>query len=319
MKLQFGKANDSIGLPHWALGTSEPVRVLLIDDDDDEAVLIRSMLAKIHDIRYELDWVATFGDGVEAIERNKHDAYLVDERIGVMSGTELVREAREAGSVAALVMLTGEGERSTDVGAMKAGATAFLTKGQIDVARLDQTLRYAINHSLAITALVRSQNRVAGLEELGEILVDNGPSSDAMAIIVDMIVERFGFPRVAIYLANTEGDAMQLAGQRGHERPVRNLRFSDSGVQRVTSGRKPMFVPSLSSEGNMGGADREVATELCVPLMVAGGVVGLLNIASLVATPIGEEDFAVVRLIADRLAAALALVHERGFAEAQLR
>jgi FixJ family two-component response regulator len=320
MKLQFGKAaNDSIGLPSWALGTSEPVRVLLIDDDDEEASLTKSMLAKVHDIRYELEWVSTFGDGLAAIGRNQHDAYLVDENLGILSGTELVREAREAGSLAALVMMTGQGQRSTDVGAMKAGATSFLTKGQTDVARLDQTLRYAINHSRALAALDRSQNRVAGLEELGQILVDNGPRPEVMARIVEMIAERFGFPRVAIYLANAEGDALELAGQRGHERPVRNLRLSDSGVQRVTSARKPMFVPSLSSEGDLGGADHGVATELAVPLLVAGQVVGLLNIASLVATPIGEEDFAAARLIADRLAAALALVHERRFAEVQLR
>jgi hypothetical protein len=140
-----------------------------------------------------------------------------------------------------------------------------------------------------------------------------------MARIVDLIVERFGFQRVAIYLSNADGDAMELAGQRGYQHPVRHLRASDSGVQRVTSARKPMFVPSLSSDRDLGGAGSEVATELSAPLMVGGEVAGLLNVASLVATPIGEEDFASVRLIADRLAAALALVHERAFTEAQLR
>jgi FixJ family two-component response regulator len=319
MKLQFGKANGSIGLPSWALGTSEPVRILLVDDDDDEASLTRSMLDKVRDIRYELDWVSTFGEGRDAIAQDRHDAYLIDERIGIMSGTELVREVRKSGSQAALIMLTGEGQRSTDITAMKAGATAFLTKGQTDVARLDQTLRYAINHSLALTALDQSQNRVAGLEELGQILVDNGPRPDVMARIVDMIVERFGFPRVAIYLANPDRNVLELAAQRGHERPIRDLHLSDSGVQRVTNAHRPLFVPTLSSEGDMGGADPDVATELSVPLLVAGKVAGLLNIASLVASPIGEQDFAAVRLIADRLVAALALVHERTFAELQLR
>lgn len=319
MKLPFGQAKDSIGLAVWALGTSEPVRVLLIDDDDDEAALTRSMLSRVHDIHYELDWVSTFGEGLTAIGRNAHDAYLIDQQLGGLSGTDLVREAREAGSLAALVMMTGQGQRATDVAAMQAGATDFLTKGQTDVARLDRTLRYAITHVAALTALELSRSRVSGLEELGQILVDNGPRPEVMARIVDLIVERFAFPRVAIYLANADGDVMELAGQRGNDHPVQTLNLSDSGVERVTRARKPMFVPSLSSDLDKGAADSDVATELSVPLMVAGEVAGLLNIASLVAAPIGEEDFAAIRLIADRLAAALALVHERSFAEAQLR
>jgi FixJ family two-component response regulator len=317
VKIPFGHANDSIGLPIWAMGTSEPVRVLLIDDDNDEAALTRSLLARVHDVRYELDWVSTFSEGLASIGRNQHHAYLIDQQLGGMSGTDLVREAREAGSLAALIMMTGQGHRATDVAAMKAGATDFLTKGQVDIARLDRTLRYAITHAAAISAIEASSNRVSGLEELGHILVENGPSPATMARVVDLIVERFGFARVAIYLA--DGDVMELAGQRGHERPVRSLSRFDAGVERVERGRKPMFVPSLSSERDLEGADTTVATELSVPLMVAGEAAGLLNIASPVATPIGEEDFAAIRLVADRLTAALAIVHERIVAEAQLR
>jgi FixJ family two-component response regulator len=317
MKLSFGQSRDSIGLPIWALGTSEPVRILLIDDDDDEAALTQSMLSRVHDIKYELDWVSTFSEGLASIGRNQHDAYLIDQQLGGMSGTDLVREAREAGSLAALIMMTGQGQRAVDVAAMKAGATDFLMKGQIDIARLDRTLRYAITHAAALSAIETSRNRVAGLEELGYILVENGPTPATMARIVDLIVERFGFPRVAIYLA--EGDVMELAAQRGHERPVRTLSRFDSGVERVERGRKPMFVPSLSSERELEGADATVATELSSPLMVAGQAAGLLNVASHVAAPIGEEDFATIRLVADRLTAALAIVHERIVAEAQLR
>jgi FixJ family two-component response regulator len=315
MKLPF--TTESIGLPIWALGTSEPVRVLLIDDDDDEATLTRSLLSRVDDVRYELDWVSTFSEGLESIARAEHDAYLIDHNLGGQTGVDLVREARQAGSLAALIMMTGQRQRATDVAAMKAGATDFLMKGRTDAALLDRTLRYAITQTAVTSALEHSRNQMAGLEQLGRLLVDNGPTPETMRLIVELIVERFSLPRVALYLL--DGDLLHLAGQVGYENPVLSLSRTDSSVDRVARARQPVFVPSLSRERDDGTLGTDVATELSVPLIVGGELAGLLNVASMVAHPIGETDVAAIRLVAERLTSALAVVHERHVAEVQLR
>jgi FixJ family two-component response regulator len=311
MKLPF-RSSASSASPIWALGTSAPVRVLLIDDDEDEAKLTRSLLARVTDVPYELDWVATFGEGLTSIARHDHNAYLIDQQLGGRTGTELVREARDAGSLAALIMQTGQRDRSTDLAAMNAGATDFLLKGQTDSALLDRTLRYAIFQAAAVAALEHSRNQMAGLEELGQLLADDGPTPAAVARIVDLIVDRFSLPRVAIYLA--DGEVLRLAGQSGYRNPLSSISRADASVERVARARKPLFIPSLSPE--LGESD--VATELSVPLIVGGEMAGLLNVASLVATPIGEEDFAAIRLVADRLTAALEVVRERNLAQERL-
>jgi CheY-like chemotaxis protein len=316
MKFPFGTGNDSVGQPTWALDRTPPVRVMLIDDDDDEAALIRSQLARVEDVNYELDWVATYAEGLASIERHEHDAYLVDQQLGEQTGTELVREARGTGSLAALIMMTGQRERATDMAAMSAGATDYLMKGRTDTALLDRTLRYAIAQAAALTAVARSRNQIAGLEELGGLLVDNGPRPEVMARIVDLIVERFALPRVAIYLA--DGDELALAGQRGHPYALQRLSRADTMVERVARARQPVFVPSFTHDGGQAGAGRGVATELSVPLLVDGELAGLLNVASLIVAPIGEADYAAIRLVGERLTAALSLVHERATAEVKL-
>ena len=131
------------------------------------------------------------------IGRDEHDAYLIDHELGGRTGIELVREARETGSLAALIMLTGQRDRTTDLAAMNAGATDFLLKGRTDAALLDRTLRYAITQTAVTSALDHSRNQMAGLEELGQLLMDNGPTPEAMSQIVDLIVNRFALPRVA--------------------------------------------------------------------------------------------------------------------------
>jgi FixJ family two-component response regulator len=311
MKLPFRAPTASAG-PIWALGSSEPVRILLIDDDEDEAKLTRTLLAKVTDVPYELDWVPTFREGLDAIARQDHNAYLIDHQLGGRTGTELVQEARDAGSLAALIMQTGQRDRTTDLAAMNAGATDFLLKGRTDAALLDRTLRYAIFQAAAVAALDHSRNQMAGLEELGEMLADNGPTPATVARIVDLIVDRFSLPRVAIYLA--DGEVLRLAGQRGYKNPLSSINRADSSVERVARARKPLFIPSLSPE--LG--DGDVGTELSVPLIVGGEMAGLLNVASLISAPIGEEDFAAIRLVADRLTAALDVVRERNLAQERL-
>ena len=306
MKLPFVDQGQ-IGLPFWAFGTSSPVNVLLVDDDKDEAVLTRSLLARVSDVKYELDWVATYGEGLASIAQNGHDAFLIDHQLGARTGVELVREARAAGSLAALVMLTGHRDRATDVAAMDAGATDFLMKGRTDAALLDRTLRYAMSQSAVMTALRRSHDQVAGLEEIGRILLDEGPTPTVMQHVVDLIADRFFLDRVAIFIA--DGDTLDLAGQYGYEHLQPSLSLSDSSVQRILRARQPIFLPSLSQE--LGASGHAVATELSVPLRVDGEVLGLMTVASFVATPIGEADYAAIRVIGDRLTAALAVTRER--------
>jgi DNA-binding response OmpR family regulator len=317
MKVPFAGSRKANETSAWALGIGKPVRVLLVDDDRDEASLTKSLLARAQDVVYEMDWVPTFREGVAAIARDEHDAYLIDHQLGIRTGVELVQEARDAGSRAALIMLTGQRDRQTDLAAMKAGASDFLLKGHTDAALLDRTLRYAVTQAAVVSALERSREQLDGLEELGRILVDNGPTPAAMARVVDLIADRFELPRVAIYMA--DGETLTLAGQRGYAHPVERLSRGDSSVERVVSARTPIFVPSLSSDTGDGPTRAAVATELSVPLFVAGELAGLLNVASLVAAPIGDEAYAGIRIVADRLTAALASVRETRLADDRLR
>jgi putative methionine-R-sulfoxide reductase with GAF domain len=213
-------------------------------------------------------------------------------------------------------MLTGHRDRATDLAAMDAGATDFLLKGKTDAALLDRTLRYAISQSAMASALERSRNQLAGLEEIGRILVEDGPTPATIARVVDLIVERFFARQIAIYLV--DGDTLQLAGQHGYEHPLQSLSRFDASVDHVVRAHQPVFVPSLSLAPGVRDAGRAVASELSVPLIVAGELAGLLNVASPAAEPIGERDFSAIRLVAERLTAALKIMHEQRTADERL-
>jgi len=137
------------------------VRILLVEDDEDDFVLTRDLLGESRRTRFELDWISTFGEAIEALQRDSHDVALIDYRLGEHDGLELLHFARDLGVTAPLILLTGQGDGDIDLAAMRAGAADYLIKGQIDAPLLERSIRYALEQSRTLQALRESEERYA--------------------------------------------------------------------------------------------------------------------------------------------------------------
>jgi diguanylate cyclase (GGDEF)-like protein len=124
------------------------VKVLLIEDDEDDYLLIKDCLAE-PDIptRYDTDWVNNYQEGLKQIEKGEHDVYLIDHYLGSDSGLDLLKEALQAGCQAPLIIVTGQSAREIDHAALKAGATDYLVKDRLDSQLLERSLRYAVERN----------------------------------------------------------------------------------------------------------------------------------------------------------------------------
>lgn len=125
------------------------VRVLLVDDDEDDYVLTRDWFSEFEGARFELEWVASYEAAIDAIALKAHDVYLLDYRLGERNGLELLREAVAKGSLAPIILLTGQGDHDVDIEAMKAGAADYLEKSQLGAPLLERSIRYAIERKQA--------------------------------------------------------------------------------------------------------------------------------------------------------------------------
>ncbi len=124
--------------------SAAPIRILLVDDDEDDYVETRDAIEEIPGDRYVLDWVPTFQEGLEAVALNQHDICLFDYRLGEQTGLDLLRETAANGRQAPVILLTGQDDREIDLEAMRAGAYDYLIKGRADATLIDRTIRYAI-------------------------------------------------------------------------------------------------------------------------------------------------------------------------------
>jgi two-component system, LuxR family, sensor kinase FixL len=152
-----------------------PVRVLLIDDEESFFILLRRMLAKVPGKKFVTDWAASYDEGLAALRENRHDACLLDYRLGLRTGLELLREANTHGVQAPIIILTGLDDPKVDLEATELGAADFLIKDQLDPVILERVIRYSVQHAAALQALQKSHERFRLLFErsLDAILISD--------------------------------------------------------------------------------------------------------------------------------------------------
>src|SRR5664280_1029421 len=145
--------------------SEEPLRVLLIDDDEDYFVIVRDLLSEAQGFRAELTWLDTYEKGLAALGQTQPDVFVVDYRLGAHSGLEIVAEATARKINTPFILLTGQGDQETAVAAMKAGAVDYLVKGQVNPPLLERSLRHALESS-------RNRHLVRRMVEILEITED---------------------------------------------------------------------------------------------------------------------------------------------------
>lgn len=120
-----------------------PVRVLLVEDDEDDYVLTRDLLAEGFGGRFTIVWASTRTAGLERLTHDQFDVALLDFNLGRENGIDVLREARARGCRTPVIMLTGQDDRATDLDAMHAGAADYLVKGRVTGDMLERAIRYA--------------------------------------------------------------------------------------------------------------------------------------------------------------------------------
>ncbi len=133
----------------------EKIKVLLVDDDEDDYILTKKLLSQVKGRSYEVAWVSTYDAALESIRNNNHDVCLFDYRLSKHTGLELLNEAIAAGCKAPIILLTGQGDHEVDLEAMKAGAADYLNKKEINPQLLERSVRYAIKNKKAEERILR--------------------------------------------------------------------------------------------------------------------------------------------------------------------
>src|SRR4051812_43653784 len=97
------------------------LRVLIIDDDEDDYFLTSQYLQEINSMHVTCNWCFNITDAQARLKADEYDAYFLDYRLGARTGLELLREAIAAGCTKPIILLTGKGTPEIDKAAVESG------------------------------------------------------------------------------------------------------------------------------------------------------------------------------------------------------
>ena len=125
--------------------TQEPLKNIIIEDDDDDAFYIKDLLKEsLGKPAPVIDHFSSIGSSLKKLSPFHYDLALFDYRLGEINGIELLRNFREQGCDIPIILFTGQGDQEVAVEAMKAGATDYITKGKLSIKSVTQSIRYAM-------------------------------------------------------------------------------------------------------------------------------------------------------------------------------
>lgn len=139
-------------LPRYPSG--EHRRVLLVEDDDGDAFLVRELLAEV-DPDVELTVVESVDEVLRRRELERSDCVLLDLNLPGTTGLDGLRAILRDDSTAAVCVLTGLDDEHLGMAAVAAGAQDYLVKGKADGEVLVRAIRYAVERRRAELSLLR--------------------------------------------------------------------------------------------------------------------------------------------------------------------
>ncbi len=122
------------------------MKILIIDDNEDDRLLYRRCLQKD---AYEIYDIVESDDGEKGLQQIQvapPDCVLLDYSLPGYNGIEILKRIRAAQPFVSVVMLTGQGNESIAVTAMHEGAQNYITKSAVTPEAIQRIVRSAVEH-----------------------------------------------------------------------------------------------------------------------------------------------------------------------------
>ena len=181
--------------------------ILIVDDDEDTAILLRDSLRKRG---FDVDAVNSAQQCLEHLRTDQADVVVTDVQMSGMSGIDLCQELRQRYPDLLTLVLTGQGGLETAIGAIRAGAYDFITK-PVKV----EALAIAVTRALEHLSLKREVRRLR-LHVDKDMPIDGiAGSSPAIRETIEMI-RRVSDSDATVLVTGESGTGKELVARALH-------------------------------------------------------------------------------------------------------
>ena len=141
------------------------IKVLLIEDNPSDTLLLRAMLASQGGSTLELETVDTLTAGLQRLQHGGINLVLLDLSLPDSHGLETFLKLHAQEPAVATIVFSGLDDEEVAMRALHEGAQDYLVKGQVDKRLLVRAIRYATERKRAELALEKERELTRTLED----------------------------------------------------------------------------------------------------------------------------------------------------------
>ncbi len=155
---------------------TEKINVLLIEDNQGDAVLIREYLKTADPKKFDVAHKKSLAEGLAAVENGNYEIILLDLGLPDSQGLKTLDAVDEKAPDVPISLRTGLDDEALALEAVGTGAQDYLVKGQVDSQLLARSIRYAVARKRSEMELMRLKTFNEGIiQSMGEGIVLQDP------------------------------------------------------------------------------------------------------------------------------------------------
>ena len=143
----------------------QPTRVLLVEDDPNDAKLIQEALAGSVGRSYKVDWVMQLSAALARLGETSVEVVLLDLTLPDGQGIAAFDQIFAAAPRALILVLSGASDEELARQAVQRGAVDYFAKAHIDARWLPHALRYIMERKASQDALRDSEERFRAMSD----------------------------------------------------------------------------------------------------------------------------------------------------------
>jgi PAS domain S-box-containing protein len=305
---------------------SDRLKILLIEDDPDDALLIQDMLAEVTStglttLTFDLEWTNRLADGLARLATGGIDVILLDLLLPTKKGLDAFTEVHARAPQVPIIVLSGLADEMLAIETLRQGAQDYLLKGKVDGHLLARATRYAIERQRTEEKLRQRNHQLALLHRASQTFSSTLDLGQVLNTVLEEVRHLLDVTATSIWLTDPETGELvcrQITGP--HTEDLRGWRLSPGKgiVGWVAGNNKSSIVPDTrSDERHFKNIDQQTGIEvrsiLCVPLRARKDVVGVLELVDTEAHRFKTTDLTLVEPLA--ATAAIAIENARLYQE----
>ena len=187
-----------------------PVRLLLVEDNPGDALLLQSILDLDYPGQYATTIAATTGEAKSLLGQHGFDAILSDLSLPDSQGLRTIHTLVAAAPEVPIVVLTGGADAGVVPEVVHSGAQDYLLKGQSDAATISRVIHYAMDRK-QIEEQLRAQR-----QELEAKNLELQETQKRLEAYRDRYVDLYDFAPLGYVTLDEDGyvQEINLAGAR---------------------------------------------------------------------------------------------------------